>query len=322
METIQEYICSQPDIMRIDKKSGVIHGVRILGFYSRNGRRYSESCLQESVHLYENARVNVNHSDNPHQNTRDYRDRIGSLFNVTFCSGEGLFADFRYNPKHPLTEQMLWDAEHAPENVGFSHHIEAETVKDGNSILVTAIRRVISVDLVADPATTNGLFESRKECHSIGYSNADPDMHNSIYENDNQVNEEFDFCEKTEELHAEFCACHEMNDRLSESREKNASLQEQLHDLLREKKRSDREILIQRTLDHFGISIPRDGDLYGKTMVSDIFLESLFREEDDQKMRDMVADRSRMINAIKKTLSYEYLHVSNSDNFIHEIGGN
>ena len=39
--------------------------------------------------------------------------------------GEGLFADFHFNPKHALAEQLLWDAEHAPENVGFSHNVEA-----------------------------------------------------------------------------------------------------------------------------------------------------------------------------------------------------
>ena len=55
---------------------------------------------------------------------------------------------------------MLWDAEHAPENVGFSHNVEARTARRGEEVVVEAITRVQSVDLVADPATTRGLFEA------------------------------------------------------------------------------------------------------------------------------------------------------------------
>ena len=54
----------------------------------------------------------------------------------------------------------MWDAEHAPENVGFSHNVEARVGRRGDRVVVEAIIRVQSVDLVADPATTRGLFES------------------------------------------------------------------------------------------------------------------------------------------------------------------
>ena len=74
--------------------------------------------------------------------------------------GEGLFADFHFNPKHALAEQLAWDAEHAPENVGFSHNVEARIARRADRVVVEAITRVQSVDLVADPATTRGLFES------------------------------------------------------------------------------------------------------------------------------------------------------------------
>ena len=75
----------------------------------------------------------------------------------------GLFADFHFNPKHALAEQLLWDAEHAPENVGFSHNVEARTARRGDHVVVEAITRVQSVDLVADPATTRGLFEAQPD---------------------------------------------------------------------------------------------------------------------------------------------------------------
>src|SRR5690606_5116866 len=44
---------------------------------------------------------------------------------------------------------------------GFSHNVEAKTTKRGQSLIVEDILRVHSVDLVADPATTRGLFESK-----------------------------------------------------------------------------------------------------------------------------------------------------------------
>ena len=45
----------------------------------------------------------------------------------------------------------MWDAEHAPENVGFSHNVEARVGRRGERVVVEAITRVQSVDLVADP---------------------------------------------------------------------------------------------------------------------------------------------------------------------------
>jgi hypothetical protein len=78
---------------------------------------------------------------------------------VHFRAGEGLFGDLHFNPKHALSEQLIWDAEHAPQNVGMSHNVLARTSLDGGNTVVEAITKVQSIDLVADPATTSGLFE-------------------------------------------------------------------------------------------------------------------------------------------------------------------
>ena len=112
---------------------------------------------KQAAALYENAKVNVNHPQGHPAAPRDYRDRLGQIRCVAMRPGEGLFGDLHFNPKHALAEQLLWDAEHAPENVGFSHNVEARTVRRGDEIVVEAITRVQSVDLVADPATTRGL---------------------------------------------------------------------------------------------------------------------------------------------------------------------
>jgi hypothetical protein len=160
-ERLQEFSDSRGVALRVDRNEGVLRGVKLIGYESRNCRRYLPETLAAAVVLYEGAKVNVNHAKAGALAARDYQDRIGVVRNVSARSGEGLFGDLHFNPKHALAEQLLWDAEHAPENVGFSHNVEARTKRDGEQTVVEAIVRVHSVDLVADPATTRGLFENQ-----------------------------------------------------------------------------------------------------------------------------------------------------------------
>jgi len=158
--TLREYVNTPQHPGRIDRRRGVIHGVKILGLTSRNNRRYPPATLLEAIPLYQNAKVNLNHPDGNPTEPRRYQDRFGLVRNVRVVEDEGLFADFHFNPKHLYAEQLLWDAENAPENVGFSHNIEAEVMQENDMQVVQKIVAVRSVDLVADPATTQGLFES------------------------------------------------------------------------------------------------------------------------------------------------------------------
>ncbi|HWB01223.1 MAG TPA: hypothetical protein VG713_22190 [Pirellulales bacterium] len=159
-ETLLEYSDSRGVAMRVDRELGVLRGVKILGLESRNGRSYLPEALVDAVNLYEGAKVNVNHPRGAPMAPRDYQDRIGVVRHVKLREGEGLFGDFFFNPQHALAAQLAWDAEHAPENVGFSHNVQARLGRRGDQTVVEAITRVQSVDLVADPATTRGLFES------------------------------------------------------------------------------------------------------------------------------------------------------------------
>jgi hypothetical protein len=158
-ELLQEFCDSRNVRMRVDRQAGIIRGVKILGLQSRNGRQYLPEALTKAVPLYEGAKVNVNHPKGSPLAPRDYQDRIGVIRGAALKPGEGLFGDLHFNPKHVLAEQLAWDAEHAPENVGFSHNVQARTSRRDDSLLVEEIVRVQSVDLVADPATTRGLYE-------------------------------------------------------------------------------------------------------------------------------------------------------------------
>lgn len=156
-EKLFEYAASRGPL-KIDREKGVIHGVKILGLESKNGRSYPKETAARALPLYEGAKVNINHTGGA--GPRDYQDRIGIIRNpVLGRADEGVYADFHFNPKHAMAEQLLWDAEHSPENVGFSHVIEGKTARKAGRVVVEEIQQVLSVDLVADPATTRGLFE-------------------------------------------------------------------------------------------------------------------------------------------------------------------
>ena len=142
--------------LRIDRENGVIHGAKILGLTSKNRRKYLAAAVQEAAPLYQNVRVNIDHKEGQ----RSYADRIGTLRTVR-SDGAGLRADLHLNLGHPMSQAVLWDAEHGTEGVGMSHNIDAKTSRgrDG-TVIVESITKVHSVDLVCDPATTRDLAES------------------------------------------------------------------------------------------------------------------------------------------------------------------
>lgn len=159
LQPLQEYADSRGVTLRVDRAGGVLRGVKLIGLESQNGRRYRPEALAAAVGLYEGAKVNVNHPHNGPLAPRDYRDRLGVVRQVEFRPGEGLFANLHFNPKHALAEQLAWDAENNPRNVGFSHNVLARLSREGEQTFVDAVTHVQSVDLVADPAATQGLFE-------------------------------------------------------------------------------------------------------------------------------------------------------------------
>ena len=154
---LQEFVSSRGVLLRVDREAGRIHGVKVLGRHSKNGRQYTAESLRQAAGLYEGVRVNVDHRDPAGK--RSYRDRLGRLEAIQVRE-EGLYADLVFNPRHALAEQLLWDAEHSPENVGLSHDARGRMVRRNGLVVVEAIEAVRSVDLVADPATTRGLFEA------------------------------------------------------------------------------------------------------------------------------------------------------------------
>ena len=279
-ETLQEFFDCRGVAMRLDAASGVIRGVKILGLESRNGRSYLPEALAQAAALYEDAKVNVNHPRGNLGGPRDYQDRIGAIRNVA-ARPEGLFADFHFNPKHQLAEQLLWDAEHAPENVGFSHNVEARTARRGERVVIEAITRVQSVDLVADPATTRGLFEAT-------YSNGKGTVPFSSDENWDSPQLQAlkrEHPELVEALLAEQAAeTHRMQSEISRLREIESAQQKQQ--------------LVRQLLREYRLPEPETTDANSRAITSRRFVESLLAAADEAAMRALIEERAALVRSL------------------------
>ncbi|QDV78077.1 hypothetical protein [Botrimarina mediterranea] len=141
----------------VDRESGVISGVKLLGLVSKNGRRYSESALRKASDLYEGAPVYLNHCK-PGQ-SRDVRDMGGEIRGVKFREGEGLFGDVHYLKGDSAGEKIATLAEGNLRKVGMSHDADGEIKRVGGENVVEEITEVNSVDVVHNPATTKSFRE-------------------------------------------------------------------------------------------------------------------------------------------------------------------
>lgn len=147
----------------VDREAGIIKNVKIIGFVSDNKRKYSPKSLKAAIPLYEGIKVNINHPAKPND-PRKAEDRFGKFVNVRFVEGEGLYGDLLYLKSHDMANSVCEAAERQELNdaFGMSHNAQGKgsVGKDG-FFNVEEITEVRHVDLVADPATTKSLSESK-----------------------------------------------------------------------------------------------------------------------------------------------------------------
>jgi hypothetical protein len=292
-ELLQEYVDSGRQRLRVDRAAGVIRGVKLLGLTSRNGRRYREEALTGAVSLYENAKVNINHPKGHPLSPRDYQDRLGVVRGVIFRANEGLFGDLHFNPKHALSEQLVWDAEHAPQNVGMSHNVLARTTREGEVTVVEAITKVQSIDLVADPATTAGLFE-HVESQERKVKSREPEVGVPCPALDSQLSS-LDSV-SLERLRRErpdlICAVESAYEtRLHE-------LQAQLDEMLAREAASRRRERIRQLLQEHNLPLPGYAEADSQ-LVTPQFIETLMRA-DEQNMRQLIEERANLVSAASR----------------------
>lgn len=158
--TLRESVTSKPS--KVDWAKGIIYGVKVLAETSKNNFVYPRETRVKAHKLLEGLRVNIDHLKA--KNAKDdvpYEARFGKLINVRE-GDRGTYADLKFNVKHRLAESISYAAEHLHDTLGMSINgggIGGGRTADGKKI-VTEIVRLRSCDLVADPGSTETLFES------------------------------------------------------------------------------------------------------------------------------------------------------------------
>lgn len=149
---------------KFDEKQLVIHDMVILGPISKNGYRYPKETQEEARPLFEGAKAYLNHPTAKEMGeARRVQDLIGEHRNIRVKN------DKTYSDLHLLNNPTVRDyvlpilGEGKTHLAGNSIVVRGSRKKDDNGIeYVSKIHAARSVDLVAEPATTNGLFESQK----------------------------------------------------------------------------------------------------------------------------------------------------------------
>lgn len=158
-----ELIFSEVTEAMIDRENGIIKGVKLLGLRSKNRRNYDTPGVRKNAGtVLEGAKIYIDH---PATATapRSYKDKFAVVEGkVEYRAGLGHFGNIRYNPKHPVAEQFVWDVLNSPKSFGMSINASVQTgqADKNGDVLVESINAVRSIDIVTDPATADGLFES------------------------------------------------------------------------------------------------------------------------------------------------------------------
>jgi len=156
-EQIYEY-CASNASLKVDREAGLMRSVKILGHVSANGYRYLPEAIRRAAGLYEGKVVNFNHAAKSADSRSSY-DRFGWLSGIQVRE-DGLYGDLHYLKTHPFAAPVLEAADRNPALFGMSHVANGNKRRDKHEIVVEEIQSVGSVDLVSDPATVKGLFES------------------------------------------------------------------------------------------------------------------------------------------------------------------
>jgi hypothetical protein len=162
---------------QVDREAGVIRNVKVLGRSSRNGRVYSEAALRQAARLYEGLGVNLNHPDRRESSIeRPVQDGFGWLEGVRL-GDDGVYGDLHYLRSHPHSAVIVEAAERNPRRFGLSHNAEGRVARRDGRTIVESIESVRSVDLVQNPATNRGLFESEERRSSRERGAVEDDGH-------------------------------------------------------------------------------------------------------------------------------------------------
>ena len=268
---------------RVD--GNVIFNVKLLSEKSRNGRTYSERALKEAATLYKGVAVYFDHPTpremRERKGVRSVRDLIGEVRNPRKIGKEvrGDIAVLDFGESSPA-KFLTAVAEQMPNAVGFSHRARGQITRGDDGDVVESLDRVYAHELVTDPATTSGLFESLQDT------------------DDNDEVDEMKLSELTleqlmrerPELVKQIAESQDAEAEAATLREQNKELQAKLDAADAEKaERAHKEMVSEKLAE---AKLP-------KRLVTDHFRTQLEEAEDVAAVDALIADRKSLLGAIK-----------------------
>lgn len=145
----------------VNRESGTISGVKLLGAESKNGRRYSEKAMKSASRLYVGAKNFIDHDrESEERGLADW----ASIITEAHVESDGVFGTLKLRKQSPHYAPLMEAAEDPDfhKAFGMSHVAEGSTKLDGSTELVEDVTEVLSVDFVTSPATTKALSESAR----------------------------------------------------------------------------------------------------------------------------------------------------------------
>jgi hypothetical protein len=169
-----------------------------------------------------------------------------------------------------------------------SHNVLARTSRSGDDTVVEAITKVQSIDLVADPATTSGLYESQEPPRG--------------YPAESQEPEQGTFRPALDSLTLEDLRLHRP-DLLREAERALApqlgELRRQLDEAVAREQASQRRQRICELLQEHGLPLPA-GDEGSRRIVSSEFVEALMKAVDEPAVRRLVRERAELVRCASR----------------------
>jgi SOS response regulatory protein OraA/RecX len=177
--SLREWSASAPtgSPLRVDREAGVIYGVKVLGFRSRNshglreataGTEYTRRCMEEALPLYEGVDVLVDHDDAPgaprKRSARAGDPRLFGALREARVGDDGIRADLHFFRDHELASRVCEDVERGLGRFGLSHDASAKRERfdpASRRLVIESLAIVRSVDLVRKPASNRNLWESQ-----------------------------------------------------------------------------------------------------------------------------------------------------------------
>jgi len=144
----------------VDTEQRIIRNAALVGQVSKNGRRYTAEALKNGVDKYEGAKVYLDHPSEADEKRgwRRIRDLAGKIENARF-DGQKIRGDIRLinTDGGKLAFEI---ATSLPDIAGMSHNAFGKYRRENGVEVVESIDKVVSVDVVTEPATNNGFYES------------------------------------------------------------------------------------------------------------------------------------------------------------------